>query len=165
MRGFVVADQNASTVSWPLAGLGVLLAGAGIYFGLVGLELAPPPSRINGPIWLSLFIGVVFFSAGIALIVSGATGAYDRAGELPAETPAWIAAIYSLSGLLMVCGLAAIGTWVAFGGGERNFSVNGCFSGPVGDGIGRTAFGIGALISWFIVAVMARAAAKKIFSK
>jgi hypothetical protein len=41
----------------------------------------------------------------------------------------------------------------------------GPIGGPVGETVGRTAFGIGAIISWLIVAAMARATAKKIFSK
>ena len=41
----------------------------------------------------------------------------------------------------------------------------GLIAGPVGEGIGRTIFGIGAIIAWLLVAVMARAGAKKIFGK
>jgi hypothetical protein len=70
-----------------------------------------------------------------------------------------------LLGLLVASSLAAIGTWVAFGGGRRHFSMMRFIFGHVGEGIGRTAFGIGAIISWLIVATMARVAAKKIFGK
>jgi hypothetical protein len=70
-----------------------------------------------------------------------------------------------LLGLLVASALAAIGTWVAFGDGTRHFSMMGFIFGHVGEGIGRTAFGIGAIISWLIVATMARVAAKKIFGK
>jgi len=38
-------------------------------------------------------------------------------------------------------------------------------AGPVGEKIGRTVFGIGAIITWLIVAAMAHARAKKIFGK
>jgi hypothetical protein len=41
----------------------------------------------------------------------------------------------------------------------------GPISGSIGEAVGRTAFGIGAIISWLIVAAMARAGAKKIFGK
>lgn len=148
-----------------MVAIGVLTAAAGVYFGLVGLDALPPPSRINGPLWISLFVAVVFFAGGIAAIVSGATGAYDRSGDLPADAPVWVAIVYWLSGLLAAAGLAGIGTWVAFGAGTRHFSVAGLISGSVGESIGRTAFGIGAIITWLLVAVMARAGAKKIFGK
>jgi hypothetical protein len=36
---------------------------------------------------------------------------------------------------------------------------------PIGEGIGRTAFGFGAILSWLIVAMMTRAGAKKFFGK
>ena len=160
-----MADQNAPSPDWTLIAIGTLTAAAGAYFGLVGLETLPPPSRINGPIWISLFVGLVFFSGGVAAIVSGATGAYDRAGDLPADTPVWIAMTNWLADVLATAGLACIGTWVAFGGGTRHFSMSGFFTGSVGEGIGRTVFGIGAIITWLLVVVMARAGAKKIFGK
>ena len=160
-----MADQNACSPNWSLIALGVLTATAGAYFGLVGFEIVPPPSRVNGPIWIALFVGLVFFSSGIAVIVSGTTGAYDRAGELPADAPVWVATVYWLAGVLAAAGLAGIGTWVAFGAGNRQFSMSGFFTGSLSEGIGRTVFGIGAIITWLLVAIMARAGAKKIFGK
>ena len=160
-----MADQNAPSPDWTLIAIGVLTAAAGAYFGLVGFEIAPSPGRINGPTWIALFVGLVFFSGGIAAIVSGATGAYDRSGDLPADTPVWVASVYWLSSVLTAAGLAGIGSWVAFGAGSRQFSISGFFSGSLGEGIGRTVFGIGAIITWLLVAVMARAGAKKIFGK
>ena len=160
-----MADQNAPSPDWTLIAIGTLTAAAGAYFGLVGFEIVPPPSRINGPIWISLFVGLVFFAGGVSVIVSDATGAYDRSGDLPADAPLWVATVYWLSSVLAAAGLAGIGSWVAFGAGTRHFSISGFFSGSVGEGIGRTVFGIGAIISWLIVLVFARAGAKNIFGK
>jgi hypothetical protein len=110
-------------------------------------------------------VGPVFLAGGVAVIVRGATGVDDQSGDLPADTPVWVATIYWLSGVLAAAGLAGIGTWVAFGGGTRQFSMTGLISAPVGEGIGRTLFGIGAIITWVLVAAMARLGAKKIFRK
>ncbi|MBI3702276.1 MAG: hypothetical protein HY244_00120 [Rhizobiales bacterium] len=160
-----MAEQTTPPPAWTLIALGLLTAAAGVYFGLVGFDIAPSLGRINGPLWIALFVGLVFFAGGIAVIVSGATGAYDRAGELPADAPVWVATVYWLASVAVAAGLAAIGSWVAFGGGTRHFSISGFFSGSLGEGIGRTVFGIGAIITWLIVLVFARAGAKRIFGK
>ena len=159
-----MSEQNVAP-DFKLVALGVLTTGIGVYFGLVGLEALPPPSQINGPMWLSLFVGLIFFAGGVSVIVSGATGAYNRSGELPADAPLWVAMVYWLSGVAMAAGLAGIGTWVAFGGGTRHFDMAGVIGGPVGEGIGRTIFGIGAIVTWLLVVVMARTGAKKIFGR
>jgi hypothetical protein len=159
------APARASAPDRTLIAIGVLTATADVYFGLVGVEIAPPPGRINGPIWIALFVGVVFFAAGISVIVRGLSGADDNSGELPDNAPAWMKTVYWLDSVIAAAGLAGIGTWVAFGGGSRHFSISGFFTGPVGETIGRTVFGIGAVITWLLVVVMARAGAKKIFGR
>ena len=160
-----MADQNAPSPDWTLVAIGALTAAAGFYFGLVGLGAVPAPSKINGPLWIALCVALVFLAAGIALIVRGALGIDDQSSELPAGAPVWVAMVYWLAGVLAAAGLAGIGTWVAFGGGTRQFSISGFISGPVGEGIGRAIFGIGAIITWLLVAAMAHRGAKKIFGK
>lgn len=66
---------------------------------------------------------------------------------------------------MAAAGLAGIGSWVAFGGGHHGIKMSGAISGPVGEGIGRTVFGIGAIITWILVIHMARVSAKKFFGK
>jgi hypothetical protein len=160
-----IASARSSAPDRSLIAIGILTAAAGIYFALVGIEALPPPSRINGPIWLSLFVGVVFLATGISVIVRGLSGADDRSGSLPDDAPAWMKTVYWLDSVIAATGLAGIGTWVAFGGGTRHFSMTGPITGPVGEGIGRTVFGIGAIITWLIVLAITRAGAKKIFGK
>ena len=51
--------------------IGIVCAGGGLYFVLVGLGLTPPPSKINGPNWLGSAVGLVFFAAGLSVLVRG----------------------------------------------------------------------------------------------
>jgi hypothetical protein len=159
------ASVRSSAPDRALIAIGILTAAAGLYFALVGIEAVPPPSRINGPIWLSFLAGVVFLAAGLSVIIRGLSGADDRSGDLPDSAPAWMKTVYWLDSVIAAAGLAGIGTWVAFGGGTRHFSMSGPIIGPLGEGIGRTVFGIGAIITWLIVLAFARAGAKKIFGK
>ena len=90
---------------------------------------------------------MVFLATGISVIVRGLSGVDDRSGSLPDDAPAWMKTVYWLDSVIAAAGLAGIGTWVAFGGGARHFSMTGPITGPVGEGIGRTVFGIGAIIT------------------
>ena len=145
--------------------IGTLVAAGGFYFMLVGLTLVPPPSRSDAPSWVAFCCGLAFFAAGAAVLVRGALGLSDKVQEIPADAPMTLKAIYWLSGVIAAASLAGIGSWVAFGPGPRHFSMAGPVSGPIGDGIGRTMFGIGAVLAWLIVALLARASAKKIFGR
>jgi hypothetical protein len=162
-----MADPNVVVKSrgWTLLAIGTAVGGGGLYFVLVGIGLLPAPSRTYAPGSVIVCCGLVFFATGISVLVRGWLGLDDKVQELPEESPAAIKIVYSLSGLTAVAALAGVGTWVAFGTGERHFSVSGPISGPVGDGIGRIVFGIGAILTWLIVVVMARASARKIFGK
>ena len=64
-----------------------------------------------------------------------------------------------------VVGLAVAATWIAFGDGPRHFVLPVIAWGSWAEGIGRAGFGLGALLAWLIAVLMARAGAKKIFSK
>ena len=164
-----MADSDAPAREWTTIAIGVLTATIGVYYLLVGLGLAPaPPVRggdANAPAWLGLLIGLIFFAGGVAVMLRGLTGADDKSGELPASAPTWTAAIYWLMGLLVAIGLAATATWVALGGGSRHFTMVGVISGSLGESIGRAAFGVGAIISWSIVAAMTYAGAKKLLGR
>jgi hypothetical protein len=162
-----MADTNtaARSCDWTLLAIGTLIGGAGLYFVLVGAGALPPPSHTSAPGWIIICCGLVFFAAGIAVLVRGWLGLDDKVQELPDETPAAIKALYSLAGLITVASLAGLGTWVAFGTGPREFSISAPFVGSLAEGIGRTAFGIGAIITWLMVAVMASASARRIFGK
>ena len=158
-------SNPAPSRDWTLAALGVLTTAIGVYFALVGIDAAPPPGRVNGPVWLTFLVALVFFAGGVAVIVRGMTGGDNRSSELPFDTPRWVGVIYWLTTVMVATGLAGIGTWVAFGPGERQFSMSGPVAGPVGDTVGRIAFGIGAVITWLIVLVLVCQGARKFFGK
>ena len=149
--------------------IGVLSAGAGLYFVLASTDVLPlpgGPSSVNGPIWLLTCAGLVFGFSGFAVIIRAVTGALDAHGELPVSAPKWLRLIYLMMGPLIIASLAAIGTWIAFGPGERDISMSApFFVGPASEWIGRGAFGFGAIVSWLAAALMARSAFRKILGR
>ena len=149
--------------------IGVLFAGAGLYFVLASTDVLPlpgGPSSVNGPIWLLTCAGFAFGFSGLAVIIRAVTGAKDANGELPAETPGWAKLIYLMMGPLIVASLAAIGTWIAFGPGERDITMSApFFEGPLTEWIGRGAFGFGAIVTWLAAALMARSVFRKILGR
>lgn len=160
-----MAEQNVSTRDWTTIGLGALTAAIGLYYCVAGLGFFASLQKANGPGWIGLVVGLVFLAGGLAVILRGVVRADDKSDELPASAPKWVAAVYWMLGMLVAAGLAGTGTWVAFGSGPRHFMMMGPIASSIGETVGRTAFGIGAIISWLIVAAMARAGAKKIFGK
>jgi len=79
--------------------------------------------------------------------------------ELPRGVPLQLRVAYYFLGLAVVGALATVGTWVAFGPGERAFAVSLPFpvSSPANPWIGRSVFGVGAVLTWlfFVVAAVA----------
>jgi hypothetical protein len=143
--------------------IGALAAAGGLYFVFVGFGLLPEPSRINGPLWLSTFVGLVFFLGGVSVGLRGYLKMDDSETELPPGAPQWAKLIWWGNAILICGSLASVGTWIAFGPGSRHFGVAGVINGPIGEGIGRAAFGLGALIAWFITIAFAYASARRIF--
>ena len=161
-----VAELGATARAhdWRLLAIGAGCTAGGIYFVLVGLGLAPPPSKINGPLWLSICIGLVFLAGGVMVLVRGWLKVPDDE-ELPADAPRALIALQWLAAVAACAGLAAAGTWVAFGDGPRHFVLPIPLGGSLGEIIGRAAFGIGALLAWLMTALFARMGAKKVFEK
>ncbi|MFN3658316.1 MAG: hypothetical protein ACK4UO_13770 [Pseudolabrys sp.] len=160
-----MSEQRNGPPEYSLVAVGVLMAAGGLYFALAGLGAVPMPSKLNGPNWMALCVGAVFFFGGVSATVHGAFVGSRTASDLPADTPRWIRMVYWFSTMAICLALSTMGTWVAFGPGERGFTMAGAISGPIGDGIGRAAFGLGAIICWFITAAFARAGLRKIFGR
>jgi hypothetical protein len=105
--------------------------------------------------WHSVF-------GGLAVVIQ--TCAKATLGvELPSTAPIWVGATLHLLSLAIVVSLGAIGTWVAFGPGERKFSSSIPFLPDwLNEPIGRTAFGIGAILIWIFLIVMAVVGARSL---
>jgi hypothetical protein len=162
-RGVAEFEQSRAHDRSLLA-IGAVCAAGGVYFVLVGLGLAPPPSKINGPLWLAICVGLVFLAGGVMVAVRGWLGVAD-AQDLPDDAPRVLIAAQWLAVVAACAGLAVAATWVAFGGGERQFVLPLPVYGSLGEIVGRAAFGVGALLTWLITAAFARTGARKIFGK
>jgi hypothetical protein len=156
---------SSSRVDWTQLAIGILAAAAGCYFVLAGLNLAPAPGHAKGPGWVVALCGLAFAYAGVAVGARGLLGLDQSQRELPAGTPVWIKALYWYGAVATCAALASVGTWVAIGDGARHFILAGPVAGPVGDGVGRFVFGIGATLTWIITIALACASYRKVFGK
>lgn len=140
--------------------LGALTAAIGTIplFALAGILPSRPAASGDAPAWLGAAIGVAFFLAGIAVIVRSFAGADNSSGELPATAPPPLRRFYDLLVMPVPLLLALLLSWVAFGPGERTFVISGGAGGSAvamvasesHQLIGRAAFGVGAIVAWFI---------------
>jgi hypothetical protein len=125
----------------------------------------PLPGKLHGPIWIVLCVGLVFFLAGVAVLIQGLGRANDQ-GELPAGAPPWMRALqYMLVGVIFAA-FATIASWIAFGPGERAFSGSlGLLGGQISAVIGRALFGLSAIALWLCTLGLAVAGARKIMRR
>jgi hypothetical protein len=144
---------------------GLLAAALGLFIGLSSLGIIPGSRVAGGERWIGLVAGLAFVLGGIAVVIQTCAHAAPD-GELPAGTSVWVRAALFLMALAIVASLAAIGTWVAFGTGSREFS------GPIpflpawlNESIGRTVFGFGAVLTWIFLIVMAVIGARRLRSR
>lgn len=92
-----------------------------------------------------------FFLAGVAIAIQ--TLCPNAIGELPADAPRWLRLVQYLIAVAIFCCFGAIASWIAFGPGERQFSgtiMTG--NATIDAAIGRTAFGVAAVIIWLCTA-------------
>jgi hypothetical protein len=114
---------------------------AGLVPMLTALGLIPSlASSMNAPRWVVFLAGSLFFIVGMWLLLQAVVG------EAVAKAFGWIV------GIAIFLGLAAIGNWVAFGGGDRGDCSGGISalgfssSRAVAELECRAAFGYGALL-------------------
>ena len=151
-------------------GLGLALAATGGYFVLVGFGIVPPPGgedAVKAPLAIIVCAGLAFAFAGLALAVRAIAGARDHDSELPTDAPSWTQFAYRVLAIAMAGSLASIGTWIAIGAGPRAFTVSGPFleMRTAGEAIGRTVFGLGAVIVWIYVIALTVNTVRKLLDR
>jgi hypothetical protein len=148
--------------------LGILCIAIGTIPLLATLGILPtgrPPSD-PAPPWIGWLIGLAFGSAGILAVIRGLLGnVNDASGALPANAPRPLRGAYDLLSVVIVCSLAMLFTWVAFGPGPRHFSVSGggvsMPTSVAGDTLGRVAFGFGSVLFWCAVGAIVVATVRR----
>ena len=145
-------------------GFGIAMAAAGVYFTLTGIGALPmPESGASAPMIVIALAGLAFLFAGGSLVIRGYAGARDHDGDLPAAAPGWAKISYRVLAIGIAGTLAIVGTWVALGSGPRHFNVSGLA--PSGEALGRTVFGLGAVIVWIYVIAITVGTVRKIFDR
>lgn len=154
-------SMGTTTANKTTIAMGVLSMAVGVIPMLAMAGILPRGDAPADPTlaWMGWLIGAVFMGAGLIVIMRGVLNASDRSDDLPAGAPPLARLANDALGIAIVCGMAAMFSWVAFGPGPRHFSIGiaGLFTNTSGSGdtIGRVAFGFGALLFWFMTAAFA----------
>lgn len=147
--------SDSGKPSRTIIAVGILTSAIGIVPLLMALGILPHGHDASDPTppWVIWLVGQAFLCAGIALVMKGAVGSANDA-RLPARAPRLLRIAYDLMVIVIVCSLAVLVTWVAFGPGARHFSVSGgglsMRTSGAGDTLGRVAFGFGSVLIWCI---------------
>ena len=119
MSGSGNTKSNKTTIV-----VGILCAAIGAFPPLATLGLLPtgPTPSDPTPPWFVWLISLVFGCGGILVVIRGIMGdTGDGSGALPPSTPRLLRGAYDLLAVAIVCSLAMMFAWVAFGLGPRHF--------------------------------------------
>ena len=154
-----VSDSGNTAPNMTRITVGILCIAIGSIPLLATLGILPTGKAPSDPAppWIGWLFGLVFVCAGILVVIRGFMGNVNEASAaLPANAPRLLRLVYDLLSVTIVCLLAMLFTWVAFGPGPRHFSVtDNSFSittSGAGDTMGRVAFGFGSVLFWCVVA-------------
>jgi hypothetical protein len=133
-------------------GLGVAFSIAGLYVTLGAAGYLPMPET-NGPSAIVFCAGLAFLFAGLTCVVRARAGMSDAQSEVPDTAPRWTKLSYRVLAIGTAGALATIGSFIAIGSGPRAFSLSAPFveMQTSGELVGRTVFGLGAVIIWIYV--------------
>jgi hypothetical protein len=148
-----------------VAGLAIALSLAGLYFMLGSFGVLPMPDA-DGPAFLVFAAGAAFLFAGLYCLGCARTEMTDNQTAPTEASSGWIRLSYQALGIGVLGAFATIGTWVAIGSGTHAFSVSSPFVSmqTAGDLVGRTVFGLGAVIVWICVIALTVSTVRKLFS-
>jgi hypothetical protein len=151
---------------YEIVGLGSAFVAAGLYFMLGSGGIVPMPEA-NGPAFVVFCAGAAFLFAGLTCMVRARAGMHDRATDVPAGAALWLKLAYRALGIGVAGALATIGTWIAIGSGPRAFTVSGPFGEmkTSGQTLGRTVFGLGAVIVWIYVIALTVGTVRKLINR
>jgi hypothetical protein len=151
----LLMDEQARSLDKTALACGLLALAMGLFIVLSAFGIIPSRGNTNSERWFAVIAGMAFVFGGLAVVIQTCAKA-TPGGGLPSTAPIWIRATLYLLSLAIVVSLGAIGTWVAFGPGERKFSSSIPFLPAwLNEPIGRTVFGTGAILIWIILIVMA----------
>ena len=150
-----------------LIGLGIACAAGGGYFVLVGFGALPAPGETNAPAAIVVAAGLAFVFAGLTCVVRAKAGMSDYESDMPDSAPLGSRLAYRALGIGVAGALAIIGTWIAIGSGPRAFTITAPFGEmhTAGEAIGRTMFGLGAIIVWIYLIALTIGTVRKFFGR
>ena len=150
-------------------GVGVAFSAAGLYLmlGAAGYVPMPEGNSPNAPAFIGFCAGAAFLFAGLTCMVRARAGMLNIETEMPGSAPRWMQAAYRVLAIGAAGALATIGTYVAIGSGPRAFSLSTSLAGmqTTGEVLGRTVFGLGAVIVWIIVIALTVGTVRKLFDR
>jgi hypothetical protein len=147
-------------------GVGVAFSAAGLYFMLGAAGYLPMPET-NGPSAIVFCTGLAFLFAGLTCVVRARAGMLNMESDVPDTAPRWTKLSYRVLAIGAAGALATIGTFIAIGSGPRAFSLPAPFveMQTGGETIGRTVFGLGAVIVWIYVIALTVGTVRKLFDR
>jgi len=155
-------DEQARSLDKTAIACGLLALAMGFFLVLSAFGIIPSRGSSDDERWIGVIAGMAFVFGGFAVVIQTCAKA-TPGGDLPSNAPNWVRATLHLLSLAIIVSLGAIGTWVAFGPGKREFSISIPFLPPwLNETIGRTIFGAGAMLIWLILIVMAVVGARRL---
>ena len=147
-------------------GVGIAFSVAGLYIMLGALGYLPMPEA-NSPAFIGFCAGAAFLFAGLTCVVRARAGMLNMETEVPAGAPWWAHVSYRMFAIGAAGALATIGTWIAIGSGPRAFNMSASHieMQTLGETIGRSVFGLGAVIVWIVVIALTVGTVRKLFDR
>lgn len=132
--------------------IGVLFIVSGVLPVLGGLGMIDLHPTAGTPAWMGVCAGLAFVLAGLAVINGYAiAGGVGPDGNLLPDTPFTVVLLQHVLGLGIMALMTTMAGWIAFGPGERHFSMTIALpfvarSSQSGELSGRIAFGVATVL-------------------